>query len=676
MAESPEAVLTRMRNLRLLRIVGAKVDTYHDRILHSVLERMEGAARRRLHLRLAEVVQGTSGGLSEEEVDALATGRGEREPGNRIPRVYDLAYHFDAAGEQTRALAFALVAATQARAQYANDVAAQQYAIAQRNAVSAPANVRFRISRGRGEALLLLGRYDEADLELDNAMPLAGTGFDIADVGGLQGELASKRGRIAESIDHLRASLLQLGVRIPQTRLGVFWSLLKETTVHLIHRCFPWRLHRRKPNAAADLANLVLGKLEYDYYCNNVLYLLWASFVGLNRAERLPPSKALAFNYVVHANDMAVLGWHSRAKRWYEAAMALSGELNDHWGAAHALNHFALGCLGAARYRETIEKATPGTEAFAKLGDLLEMHFAHFNVGLAYFGLGQLVNSIEKARWTFESCVRQGDNTFGPMAFCLWARARRGDLPFDELVGCLQILPGNNNGSISVLMAEGYWHLHHGRTAAAVEVFEQSWKIARTNTYVVTFNSWVLTDFVMALRVHAEAGESQKTPEYKSHCRRWRKLSRWAVRLSRFLPTERPAALRESSLVYASRGRFKKAWKLAGKSCRIAEKQNAQYQYAKSLLVQGQMAKQLGQGGADEQIREALAEITDRCAIKFKCFPVSIPPGRRRIGLTGASVGGGRGRGGIARAILRGRGRPGCASRRASGGSSRLRPRG
>ena len=53
-------------------------------------------------------------------------------------RVFELAYHFDAAGEAERALPFALAAAAQARAQNALAIAEQQYRIAARGLAAAP----------------------------------------------------------------------------------------------------------------------------------------------------------------------------------------------------------------------------------------------------------------------------------------------------------------------------------------------------------------------------------------------------------------------------------------------------------------------------------------------------------------------------------------------------------
>lgn len=607
--ESPEQTLTRMRNVRLLRVVGEKVDTYHDRIRYAVIDRLGADSKKAIHKRLAQVVEQMGNCLTEDEIDTLTHGKDDSPNRPALARVYDLAFHFDACGEHRRALAYSQIAASQARAQFAIDVASQQYVIAKRNALNSSQEVRFRIARGNGEALMQLGRYEEAKIELESAFSLAEQSYDLSDARGLQSELALKLGLIGQSIEFSVDALQHVGIKVPRTSFGLTRALVLESTVQALHSCFPGLIKKQKPNRSIDLANKLLGKLCYAYYCHNVLYLLWASLAGLNRAERLPPSASLAFNYVVQANDMAVLGWHSRAGRFYQAAMDLSKKLNDQWGAAHAMNHSSLGSLGAGRYEDTIVKATPGTIVFSKLGDLMETHVAHFSIGMSNYGLGQLDKALEKSKWIFESCVRHGDNVFGPMAFCLWARASRGNFPFDELVGCLGVYPGNNLASICVSMAEGYWHIHHGRTKKAVDAFEQAWQISWANSYLVTYNSWVLTDYVAALRLHSQTAKPSDQKMERFIRRRWHQIARWASYVSLVLPPERPRALRELALVYESRGQIKKAWKLAGKSCRKAQETKSEYEFAKSLLVLGLTGKKLGHPEAEDQILNAQRDI-------------------------------------------------------------------
>ncbi len=523
--------------------------------------------------------------------------------------MYDLSYHYDSAGDRERALAYALAAAAQARGQYALDVAAQQYVIAHRNAAAAPAAVRFRIARGRGEALLQLGSYPDARRELEGALATTDRTFDVADVRGLLGELESKLGNIAESIRFYEDAIRLLGIRVPKTLLGFGWGLAKQTAIQVLHSFFPGRLHRQAPDPTADLATHLLARVEWSYYCSNAVKLLWGSMVGINRAERVPRSAVLSVNYVVHANDMAVLGWHTRAARYYKAAVAVSKELNDQWGMAQSVNHMSMGCVAAAQYEEAIALAEPGISAFMKLGDLWELHFAYTNIAFAQYCLGNLAEAKKTSYQLIEWCVSRGDKFHGPAALCTLMRSSLGRMPFDELLSSIPFSNGNNFAHSFVLMAEGYWHTRHGRTAKAVEVFERAWAVSRDSFTVMTYNSSVLVELVGALRVHAESLERTCSPSGKPIRRRWQKLARWAYRLSWLLPIERPHALRELSMVYAYRGRIKKAWKLAAKSCRIAEAQKAKYEYARSLLLQGRLAKQLGRPEAEDQIRMAEAEI-------------------------------------------------------------------
>jgi tetratricopeptide (TPR) repeat protein len=609
LTQSPEETLTRMRNVRLLRVVGNKVDTYHDRIRYAVLDRMEDGPRKAMHEQLAKVIERHGGGLTEQEIDGVAQGHDDSKGRKAIARVYDLAFHYDAAGNQRRALAYAFVAAEQARGQCAHDVAAQQFAIAKRNADAAPKSVRFRIGRGLGEALILLGRYDEAAKEIEVAAILAESRIDIADAGGVKAELASKLGLIAESIEHYEASLRTLGIYIPRTRIGYCWGICKESLIQVMHSLFPGRLHRCSPNPECDLANHLLARMEWSLYAHNVLKLIWASFVGLNRAERLPRSKALVINYIAQANDMAVLGWNSRAERYYRMAMELSVELNDQMGAALALNHFGLGCVGAGRFEEAIRKATPGKESFVKLGDLFELHNSYLQLSMSHLGLGNMREAFEHSQWLFNSCVRHQDNWIGTWAVYSLSRISRGRIALPELLCCARTLPGNSLSAACEAMAEGYWYTNFRRSADALSAFERAWKICCDNIYFAALNSCVLNELVSALRLHAESTEVTGVAESTAVRKRQFKMAKWANRLSWFLPPERPHALRELSLAYAHRGRIKKAWNLAALSCKKAEALKAKYEYAQSLLVLGQLGKQLSRSEANDQIQQAQSEI-------------------------------------------------------------------
>jgi hypothetical protein len=492
-AGASDNTLIGMRNSRLLRLVGTKVDTYHDRIRYAVLDSLDASARRELHARLAGVIEERNGGLTDAEIDALVT-RGELTEQKPLSRVYDLAYHWDAAADARRALAYGLAAAVQARGQFALDVAAEQYALASRNAADAPKVVRFRIARGAAEALLLVENFEQAGVELDRALNLAELPFDTADVIGLKGVLTFRMGMIVDSIGHFEDALGRLGVHVPRTGVGRWWGIAKEVSVQIVHSAMPRRRHRRQADRAIELCNWLLGQIEWPYYQYHIPSLLWASFVGLNRAERVPPSSSLVVQYVVHANDMAVLGWHVRAERYYDAAHELSNRLNDHWGAALAVSHHAMGSMAAAKYKKGAETAGTGRDLFSKIGDVSEMHLAHFFLTTHLYRMGDLLAAAEEAQELLRSCVRYDDNFIGTLTLSVLVQSSLGRAPFDQLVGSVRLLPGHRLGQTMLLMAEGYWHTCHNRTADAVSMFDQAWDICRVNHYLTPFNMSVVSE--------------------------------------------------------------------------------------------------------------------------------------------------------------------------------------
>src|SRR5262249_14400420 len=143
--------------------------------------------------------------------------RGE-EHAAAVPRVYDLAYHFDAAGEKGKALGYALLAAEQARRQFSPEAAANNYAAAKRNAAGASGAALYRIAVGAGESLRLLGRYDEALAHLAGAGDLVDDAHRRARVELLRGVVVFNQGSNDGSSERLEAGLRLLGVWAPRSR--------------------------------------------------------------------------------------------------------------------------------------------------------------------------------------------------------------------------------------------------------------------------------------------------------------------------------------------------------------------------------------------------------------------------------------------------------------------------
>jgi tetratricopeptide (TPR) repeat protein len=609
----PMATITRMRNERLVRLIGPEespqVDTYHDQVREAVLGQLQEGACRSIHRTLAEVIEKDVGGVSAElvlEQESSGTGREGERPA--IPRVYDLAYHYDAAGEKHKALVYALLAAEQARRQSALEVAVNNYALAKRNAEETSNAIRYRIAAGYGGALMLLGRYEDANKQLHGVIDLVDDAESQARVEVLQGEIALKQGAMNKSIGCYEQGLRRLGHWMPRSALGFGYGLLREAVIQCVHSLLPRRLHRKPPSTPLDLTIRLFHRLTHPYVFQNTIQMLWAHLAEMNHAELPPPSRRLAYSYAFHGGVMPMLGWHGRGARYGDRAIVLAHDFNDILGQGTSHNYRGIGLYASARYEEGVQRLSDAIAAFEKAGDLWEVHLAHFHKGCCYFGLGDLAAAVAEARWTFAASARLGDSRVLCSSY-LWARATRGNVPFEELRSCYPCRPDDVMSTVHGIMAEGHWHTFHGRTGEALQSFERAGELVRQSFCVNSHTIVALPELAAALRRHSEAVQHQDPQQAEHLSRRACRLAKWATRLTRLFPAAYPLSLRERSMILAAYGKTKKALKYADKSCAVADAQKAKYEHAQSLLVRGKLAKQLGLPEAAEQIHTAEAAL-------------------------------------------------------------------
>ena len=611
-AESPVAAISRMRNERLVRLIGAEesplVDTYHDRVRETVLRHMDEGKCKTLHRTLAEVIEADAGG-GPESVDTLVDKPGES-AAKVLPRVYDLAYHFDAAGETKKACAYALLAAEQARRQSALEVAIANFQLADRNAGDASDAARLRIAEGFGEALMQAGKYAEAEARLQAIVERVENPVRKAEIELLQGRVAFYQGRMAASAAVLEQGLRRIGYWVPRTLLGFGVGIVRETVVQCLHSLLPFFLHGKESTRERVLAIDFMFRLSESYIFQSTIKMLWVHLANLNRVERIPNSSVLAKTYALHTTAISMLGWWSRGARYGARAATLAGEIDDVLGQGLAHYFQGIGHYAGAIYEKGLTELTESINSLGKAGDPYGVHLAHFHKGCCHFGLGQLTDAVAEARCTFTSSARIGDSRTMCSSW-LWARATRGNFPFDRLKGLIQCHPDDIMSTVHATLAEGYWQSFHGRTKEALECYERAADMAWSSRCVNSHTILVLPMLVSGLRLRAAAVEKDDPKEARRlrwhACRR----AKLATRVMRFFPAAYPLALRERSLILDAIGKTRKALKFADKSCRVAEAQKAKYEHAQSLLVRGQLAKKLGRPEADEQIRTAEAAIEE-----------------------------------------------------------------
>ena len=570
----------RRRHLVWLRPSGAACVFVHDRVRSALLDRLGDEQRRELHRRAARYLQ-------------------ERQP----DRVFDLAYHFDAAGDRKSALGYALVAAEQARSQHSLEIAEQQYAIALRGAEEVSRPVHYRIALGLGEVLMLRGRYDAAERLFTEAAALAEGKYAQAQSRCKLGELAHKRGDMEEATQAFEQSLRLLGRSIPRGTFALLLMLAWEVLVQCLHTLFP-RLcvgRRQDPPGDSELLGLrVFSRLAHGYwFVRSKWHVLWAHLRGMNLGERYAPTLELAQSYSEHAPAMSLIGWYRRGEAYAQKSYDIRTSLGDLWGQGQSLSYYGVVLYAASRFRECVEKCREAVRLLGRTGDHWEKNIASYQAAASLYHLGQLAEAVEDARQLHASGLKLGDEQASRISLDVWARAAGGAIPRDMLRRELQRTCRDAQGTAQVLLAEGARLMAAEHFHEAAETFRRALAAADAagvrNAYVTPNLTWLTS----ALRCQLER-MSPYAPRRRRRLAQALATARRALRTAGKFQNELPMALREYALLLAMQGKRRRADKALAESLRVAKRQGQRHQYAETVQARKRLAQEWGRPIAEE----------------------------------------------------------------------------
>jgi two-component system sensor kinase len=558
----------------------------HDKLRQTLLDRLPGPEVQELHLRAA---------LDLETQDRQ--------------RVFELAYHFDAAGEHQRALPYALAAAQQAKNQHALESAEEQYRIAERGARAEDRAIRYRVAEGLGDVFMLTGRYDEAIRKSAQAGELAEGDFAQAQIEGKVGELAFKRGDMKTAIEHLERALQLLGKRPPRWSVTFFAKLLRETFVQVLHTFLPGLfLARKELNGAEEqlLAIRLYNRLLYAYWFKRgKIPCLWTHLRGMNLAEQYAATAELAQAYSIHAPVMHLIAKFSRGIAYAEKSFAIYKSLGDVWGQGQSLHFHGHVLYAASRFEECIEKLREAVRLLERTGDYWEVNVARYHLALCLYRLGDLSGAVAEAKRMHQSGLDLGDIQASGGALDPWVRAAGGQVAA-ELVQTELARPREDvQGSAMVMLAEGVRLFALDRVEEAAVVFQNAHELAERagvqNVYVYPHLPWLAS----ALRRQAEKTSSWKPAQRAALLKRARRMARKAVKVARTFQNDLPHALRETGLIAALQGSAALARRRLDESLAVAERQGARFEHAQTLLARGRIGLELGWPGAEEHLATA-----------------------------------------------------------------------
>jgi two-component system sensor kinase len=517
-------------------------------------------------------------------------------------RTFDLAYHFDAAGEFGRALPYAMAAAQQARARHALAVAEQQYRIAERAMSDADEGVNQRIAEGLGDILMLRGSYAEAKRYFEAARSFTGSKMTQAQIEGKLGDVAFRRGDVKAASEALERAVRLVGKRVPRSTMAFGIRLVWEAFIQGLHSLLPAVFLARRngpPPEQESLAIRLYSRLAYVYWFHRgKIPCAWAHFREMNQAERYPPSPELAQAYSEHAPVLTMIPWVSRGMAYAVKSLLIRQRYGDVWGQGQSLHFYGVVLYAASRFEECIEKCQEAIRLLERTGDQWEVNTAAWHIAFCRYRLGDLRGAIEMARRVHQRGVEIGDNQACGIALGAWAKASGGKVPRALLEAELQRGNEDVHTKAEVWQAEALWLLREGRPEEAAASLEKAQRLIREKglrqEYVAPVLPWLAT----ALRQQAEQTPVWAEASRRGLLRQARKAARDALGLARRYRNNLPHALRESGLVAAMQGRPRPAWRFLDEAVAVAEKQGSRYEHAQSLAARGRVGMSVGWPGA------------------------------------------------------------------------------
>jgi two-component system sensor kinase len=562
----------------------------HDKVRESLLARIDEAQRRALHLRAARHLE------------------------QQLPdQIFELAYHFDAAGQSDEAFTYALAAAEQARAQHALEIAEQHYRIAMKGADRKSASLRYRIAEGLGDVLMLRGEYNHAAQMFEGAKFIAreieGGTRSKAQIEGKLGEVAFKRGDMQRAAYSIQRALRLLGCYVPNRPRGFVLLAAWEAGVQALHSILPRSfLARRKlgtPQADTDLLAMRLySRLAYAYWFAKGIYAsLWAHLREMNLAERYPPTLELAQAYSEHAPAMSMVPYARRGIAYAERSLAIRKDFGDLWGQGQSLHFYGLVLYGAGRYEECIERCREAVRLLERTGDRWEVNIARHQIAASLFRLGRLRDAAEEAQRIRNSALELGDE--GAAGFCLdiWARATAGKIPAEIIDEALRRPSADVQRTAQVLLAKGVFLLSQERYDQAVDALKTAGQRVRQAGMRNVFVAPLLPLLTTALRLQCEQIPAYAPARRKRLLQQAHATARRALWVARFFRNELPHVHRELAWLHAMKGKERAARRSLDKSLDLAQRRCMLYEQAITHLCCGTIGQQYGWKHAEKEKR-------------------------------------------------------------------------
>jgi len=363
----------------------------HDRIKDVFYKKIGLTEKRKLHLRIAQVLEKLYAGKKEDIL-------------------FDLAHHYTEGGNENKMLEFCLPAAEKAKTDYANETAVKYYEIAIDMLEGKGAEKQgewIKAKEGLAEVFLTIGRNDEA-IEISRGIfPLKKTPLEKSRIYYAIGDAYRKKGDWRNCERNVVAGFSLLGERFPEKKVMLMICLAKEIVIHLFH-CMFFKFFKtgKKKFVNARYHEIVKGYqvLLWTYIFSDVSRFLWVVLRMLNLSEsKLGMSKFLVTSISFYAATCMSVSLFKRSKVYQEKALTFAKERQNEEEIGQVFRFIGFFHQWRGEYEESYDFFRKARNIFKKIGDMWESSLAIQGTGHCYY----LSAKYEKAISLFSESLKE-----------------------------------------------------------------------------------------------------------------------------------------------------------------------------------------------------------------------------------------------------------------------------
>jgi signal transduction histidine kinase/CheY-like chemotaxis protein/tetratricopeptide (TPR) repeat protein len=306
---------------------------------------------------------------------------------------------------------------------------------------------------------------------------------------------------------------------------------------------------------------------------------------------------------------MSLVAFFKRGNEYAQKSLTIYKSFGDQWGQGQARSFQGIIFYTASQFEEAIDRFRQAVPLLERTGDSWEVNIARYHIANTLYRMGNLEAAVAEAERIHRAGLEIGDVQASGISFDVWVRASGGKVSSEALKTELDRPREDAQGSAQVMLAEGVRLYMLDRFEEAAAVFEEGYRNADeagvVNSWVYPLRCWQAS----ALRCQAEMASPLAARERIALLSRAARAARQSLRVARTFQNDLPHALRECGLIAVMQGSVERGRRYLDESLAVAERQEARFEHAQSLLARGRVGMEVDWPGAAEDVvaaRQAL----------------------------------------------------------------------